>query len=78
MNRLGTTIIVDASVAVKWLAPEPDSGTAEAVAEGRTLAAPELLLVECANILWLRVRKGEIPRRDATTGLMDLRSAFRH
>lgn len=75
MNRLGSTIIVDASVAVKWLAPEPDSSAAEAVAEGGTLAAPELLLVECANILWRRVRKGEMPRRDATTGLMDLRSA---
>lgn len=73
MNSLGPTVVVDASVAVKWLIPEPDSAVAERLCEGRSLIAPELIEVECANILWKHVRRGEIPRIDAFTGIQDLR-----
>ncbi|WP_431859176.1 type II toxin-antitoxin system VapC family toxin [Azospirillum sp.] len=73
MNSLGPTIVVDASVAVKWLIPEPDSEIAERLCEGRNLIAPELIEVECANILWKHVRRGEISRIDAFTGIQDLR-----
>lgn len=75
MNRLGPAIIVDASVAVKWLIPEPDSAVAARLSEGRRLLAPELIEVECANILWKHVRRGEIPHIDAITGIQDLRSS---
>ncbi|UKJ74067.1 type II toxin-antitoxin system VapC family toxin [Azospirillum brasilense] len=71
--NIGSAVILDASVAVKWLVPEADSAAAEAVAEGRNIFAPELLLVECANILWRRVQKGEFPRYDAISGLADLK-----
>lgn len=73
MNGLGQAIVVDASVAVKWLIPEPDSVLAERLSEGRSLIAPELIEVECANILWKHVRRGEISRIDAFTGIQDLR-----
>lgn len=52
--------VIDASVAIKWLALEPDSGLANALYVGHGLVAPELLAVECANILWKKNRRGEI------------------
>ncbi len=51
--------IVDASVAIKWVVAE--KGTAEALALfGSRLLAPSLLQAECANILWKKVRRGEM------------------
>lgn len=52
-------LVVDASVAVKWVVAEPGSEEAAALA-GRDLAAPELLLAECANVLWVKHRRGEL------------------
>jgi predicted nucleic acid-binding protein len=54
------TIIVDASVAAKWLFQEPDTDRARAllgeVRAGRvTMFAPDLLPVEVASSLWKRV-----------------------
>lgn len=43
--------MVDASVAAKWLAPEPESGQAEDLLDGELLV-PDLLFPEVANILW--------------------------
>jgi len=55
-----TALIVDASIALKWGVDEV--GTPEALALKRThrLAAPDLLVAECANILWKKVRRGEL------------------
>ena len=45
-------IVVDASVAVKWFAPEPGSAEAEALLVGdESRAAPEHLTVEVAEAL---------------------------
>ncbi len=57
--------VVDASVAVKWVVDEP--GTAEALAlRGHVrLFAPELWVAECANILWKKVHRGELTRKEA-------------
>ncbi|HKS96568.1 MAG TPA: type II toxin-antitoxin system VapC family toxin [Terriglobia bacterium] len=54
------TIIVDASVAAKWLFAEPDTRQARALLDdarvGRlTMLAPDLLPVEVASSLWKRV-----------------------
>ena len=45
------TIVIDASIAMKWVVEE--DGTSEALMLRRRarLIAPELLLAECANIL---------------------------
>lgn len=59
-------LVVDASVAVKWLVPEPDSAQAEALFRGENrLVAPDLLLVEVANALWRRCRKASTTPEEA-------------
>jgi predicted nucleic acid-binding protein len=51
--------VVDASVAIKWVLSEADSGAALKL-QGARLIAPELLDLECANILWKAARRGEL------------------
>jgi predicted nucleic acid-binding protein len=59
------TFVIDASIAVKWVVEE--DGTTEALLLRRRakLIAPELLAVECANILWKKVQRGELSRDEA-------------
>jgi predicted nucleic acid-binding protein len=64
-------IVVDTSVAVKWLVEEEDSDRAAALL-GRSLVAPDLILIECGNALWKRQRRGEIPFDQALAGLARL------
>jgi predicted nucleic acid-binding protein len=53
--------VVDASVAAKWYFPEPLSERAEALLEqSNEILAPDILLVEVAQIAWKRARRGEI------------------
>jgi predicted nucleic acid-binding protein len=57
-------LVVDASVAIKWVIEEP--GTVEALALRRhRLSAPDLLVPECANILWKKVRRKELSEAEA-------------
>ena len=59
-------LVVDASVAVKWLIAEDDSDVArELAASGEDLHAPRLMASEIANALWRKARLGEIERGDA-------------
>jgi len=60
-----TTLVIDASIAVKWVVEE--SGTAEALTLRRRakLIAPELLTAECANILWKKVQRNELSKDEA-------------
>jgi predicted nucleic acid-binding protein len=52
-------LVVDASVAVKWVIDEP--GTAEAsLLLDCELVAPDLLCAECANILWKKAARREL------------------
>jgi predicted nucleic acid-binding protein len=57
------TVVVDASVALKWVIEEDGSEAAGALLLEEPLAAPDLLIVECANVLWAKARRGVI-RRD--------------
>lgn len=60
-------LVVDASVAVKWLVAEQDSAIAVRLIEGgHELHAPRLLAAEVTNVLWRKVRIGELERRDAS------------
>lgn len=59
-----TTFVIDASVAIKWVVEEPGTQQALALLPHRLLA-PDLLVAECANILWKKVRRGEISAAEA-------------
>lgn len=55
-------IVVDASVAVKWFAPEPGEEAARAVLDdSRALLAPALARVEVAAALVKKAQRGEMP-----------------
>lgn len=58
-------LVIDASIAIKWVVEE--KGTAEALAlrDGSRLIAPELLVAECANILWKKVQRDELSEEEA-------------
>lgn len=59
-------LVIDASVAVKWLVEEDGSPSAvRLIEEGHDLHAPRLLASEVTNALWRKVRVGELERRDA-------------
>jgi len=63
-------IVVDSSVAVKWLVPEPDSGKAfafraQALAAGDRLVVLDLLFPEVANAIWKSQRRGLITSAEA-------------
>ena len=63
------TVIVDASVALKWVIEEPGADAALALVADETLAAPDLLFIECANVLWVKVRRGQLSMADAKAAL---------
>lgn len=59
------TLVVDASVAVKWVLPEPGQAHALRILnlyqdEKLDLIAPHLLIAEVGNVLWKRQRRREI------------------
>ncbi len=57
-------IVVDASVALKWVLDESGRAAALTVADGE-MAAPDLLLLEASNTLWWRVRRKLITQENA-------------
>ena len=57
-------LVVDSSVAIKWLVSEEGSDHAVAL-QGTPMAAPQLLIAECTNTLWKKVRRGELNRHEA-------------
>ena len=62
MSRL----VVDASVAVKWFAPEIHSAAAAAVLDGPyDLCVPDLLYPEAGNVFWKKVKRGEMTAAEA-------------
>jgi len=53
--------VVDVGIAVKWSVPEPLHDLADRLlAADHELLAPDLLLVEFANVVWKKRRRGEI------------------
>jgi predicted nucleic acid-binding protein len=54
-------IVVDASVAVKWFVFEEGHLSAVGLLEqNQVLVAPDLIFSETANVLWKKLRKGEV------------------
>lgn len=66
--------IVDASVAAKWYFQEEHSERADALLERDCeILAPGLLVVEIANLVWKRARRGEITEAMADRIVASLR-----
>lgn len=59
------TLVVDASVALKWFVPEELEDEADALAGRGDLVAPDLIFSEMGNALWGRAARGLLPRVEA-------------
>jgi predicted nucleic acid-binding protein len=60
-----TRLVIDASVAVKWVVAEEGTADALSMLSAHRLSAPDLLVAECSNILWKKVRLGELDAEEA-------------
>ena len=67
-------MVIDASVAIKWVVPEIGSEAASDLL-GRELWAPSLWLAEAANALLKKTRRGEITAQEARVRAQDLADA---
>ena len=65
------TLVIDASVAIKWFAPEPLHESArELLKASDQRVAPDWLLIEVANVLWKQQRRGNIKSAEASRVLI--------
>lgn len=62
-------VVVDTSIALQWVLPEAETARAEMLLTGHELVAPDVLLVEAANVLAKKVRAGQIPVIQATESI---------
>ena len=69
------TLVIDASIAVKWVVEEIGTPEALALRQKAKLIAPELLVAECANILWKKVIRGELLKGEALVAARLLQGA---
>jgi predicted nucleic acid-binding protein len=67
-------LVVDASVAIKWVVPEAGSEQAIILLE-HGLVAADLLFSECANILWRKQRHGFLTADEADVAARTLEQA---
>ena len=59
------TLVIDASIAIKWVVEEDGTPLALALRQKAKLIAPDLLVPECANILWKKVQRNELVKEEA-------------
>ena len=64
MTPVPPVVVVDASVAVKWVIGEPDSEPATWLMRS-SLHAPDLIVAEYANTLWKKIGRGELTPDEA-------------
>jgi predicted nucleic acid-binding protein len=68
-----SVFVVDASVGLKWFVPETHDADARRLQNpAHELHVPTLFDVEIGNILWKKVRNGELTRAEADTILAQL------
>lgn len=63
--------VVDSSVVIKWFVDEDDAPISLGL-RVLPLVAPDLVLAECANVFWKKVRRGEYAPEDAAQALRAL------
>jgi predicted nucleic acid-binding protein len=74
---MSNVVVVDASLALKWVLAEPDSNTAVILLnkwtdKGISVIAPALFTNEVTNILYRQVVAGKLTYEEAKQGLIDL------
>jgi predicted nucleic acid-binding protein len=70
-----STLVVDASIAVKWVVEEDGTPQALILRRQAKLIAPDLLTAECANILWKKVQRDELSKEEALLAARLLQAA---
>jgi predicted nucleic acid-binding protein len=71
-----TPLVVDASVAVKWVLDEDDHAKARRIiGTVEQVLVPELIWAEVTNVIWRRQRQGEFTIADALDLLAELQAA---
>jgi predicted nucleic acid-binding protein len=71
------TLVVDASVALKWFVGEDGSDRAvELLNSGEPLIAPDLVLAEVCNAAWKSLRRREIDRAQFDEVATDVTQVF--
>jgi len=71
------SLVIDASIACKWLVEEDGSPQAGRVLEtGDSLLAPDFIITEVATVLWNKNRTGEISREHGERALASLPDFF--
>ena len=71
-------LVVDASIAFKWLVAEADSPAAVSLLQNHNLIAPDVLLAECRNAALTHVRRGTISIEQAKQAERDLEALQLH
>ena len=61
-------VVIDASVALKWVIEEDGTAAAMELLQGSVLQAPDFLLLEVANVLWSKARRDALTRAEADAG----------
>ena len=75
VEALPTTVVVDASVGLKWVVDEPGSDTAGALVSARLVGTSRLFWAEAANALASKGRRGELGRAELEDAWRDLAQA---
>jgi predicted nucleic acid-binding protein len=68
-------VVIDASVAIKWVIDEPFSGQAASLLAGWAMCAPAHWQAEAANALWAQVARGSWLAEEAVERLATLAEA---
>jgi predicted nucleic acid-binding protein len=72
-QRLSSLYVVDASVGIQLFLKEDYSDAVAVVfASDATLIVPDLFHIECTNILWKRMIRGQYPLQSARENIVDL------
>jgi predicted nucleic acid-binding protein len=68
-------LVIDASIAIKWVVEEDGTELALALRQHARLVAPDLIIPECSNILWKKVQRKELSKNEALIAARLLQSA---
>ncbi len=69
------TLVIDASIAIKWVVEEDGTDWSLALRQKARLMAPDLIVAECANILWKKAQRKELRKDEALIAARLLQNA---